>query len=227
MAEALDVRRRLLGPMHTDVAAVLHAMGSLRVRLRRFDEAMTDLEEAHAMRSKLLPGHRDTAATQAQLGVLYACTRPDSIGHTCIELALENQQRELGNEHPMLATTLCHKARLALVQQLPGFPHYQRRTCILTLRAQNAGQYAEALRSLKAALRIRRDVLGHDHPHVAIVWEMVAEALTGAGNATDARMALKKAEKIYAARLGPECGATKVVRRRIEESRAPQTALRQ
>lgn len=71
-AEAVAIRKETLGDDQLEVAASLSKLGSTRVALKKFDEALTDLREAHRIaRYKVGSQHKTVAQTLCNIGFLF------------------------------------------------------------------------------------------------------------------------------------------------------------
>ena len=71
LSQALEIRERLQGEDHLEVASILHALGEIAVRDQRPEEARQYLERALAIRQQKLPAeHRDLRHSAALLASL-------------------------------------------------------------------------------------------------------------------------------------------------------------
>ena len=69
---AVAIRKETLGDDQLEVAASLSKLGSTRVALKKFDEALTDLREANRIaRYKVGNQHKTVAQTLCNIGFLY------------------------------------------------------------------------------------------------------------------------------------------------------------
>ena len=73
-AEAVSIRKETLGSDQLEVAASLSKLGSTRVNLQKFDEALTDLREAHRIA-------RYKVGTNSKLGAQTLC---NMVGYSCL-----------------------------------------------------------------------------------------------------------------------------------------------
>ncbi|MBD2102058.1 FxSxx-COOH system tetratricopeptide repeat protein, partial [Leptolyngbya sp. FACHB-261] len=146
LAQALELRQRLLGQDHPDVATSLNNLALLYDSQGRYSEAEPLYLQALELRQRLLgQDHPDVATSLNNLALLYDSQGRYSEAEPLYLQALELRQRLLGQDHPSVANSLNNLAAL--------------------YRAQ--GRYSEAEPLLAQALELRQRLLGQDHPDVA------------------------------------------------------------
>jgi len=180
--EALEVRRKALGPDHPDVGVSLNALGTLRNKEGRYAEAERLQREAVAVLAKTLgPDSPELAEAQMQLGLTCFLLDRHEEAESLLRRALAVRESALGPDHPDVAENLAHLGYLL----------------------GNDGRYAEAETYLSRALAIRTATLGEDHFMVAVSKDLLADAYAGEGRYPEAEalylgsLALK--EKVYTA----------------------------
>lgn len=143
LAEALEVRRKELGPDHNDTLQTRFTMGSVLSTLGRFDEAEVELREAHERRRVLLgPDDRNALAAGASLGGVYQRMNRLADAERIWTDTLTRQRRILGDDDPATLRSLNNIGILYAVQ----------------------GRLDKAEESWRELLDRRRRALGPDHP---------------------------------------------------------------
>jgi CHAT domain-containing protein/Tfp pilus assembly protein PilF len=143
----LEIRERVLGPEHPDVAQALNSLAVFYVDMGDYARAEPLYERALATREKALgPEHIDVAITLSDLANLYKDRGYYAKAEPVYKRALTIWEKALGPEHPDVATTLDDLADLY----------------------KDRGYYAEAEPLLQRALIIRERALGQEHLHIGI-----------------------------------------------------------
>ncbi len=183
LERALDIRVRILGEHHLDVAMILNLLGGLYGQLEKFDDAIVAHKRALAIQQQLAgPDHIATYNSWRGLGMVQ-----DRQGHH--EAALESFRRVLpiaekryGKSHPIVADALNNIA--------------------MVLARLN--QPAASQELYERALEMRRRVLGPDHPSVAFSANGLAKVLYDQGRWKEALPFAAEAVRIRESALGPE-----------------------
>ncbi|HEY0737466.1 MAG TPA: tetratricopeptide repeat protein [Herpetosiphonaceae bacterium] len=182
-AQALSIRRRVLGAEHPDTALSLNNMGNVLWKQGQYDRAERYHAQALSIRRRVLGAeHPDTAKSLANLGVILEAQGQYVAAERALEQALAIWQRLLGNDHPITALSLIN---------LGG-----------VIEAQ--GQYAEAQHTYEQALAIQERVLGNDHPDTALSHFSLGEVFTAQGQYVEAQRSLEQALTIYRRALGDD-----------------------
>ena len=146
--QALEMRKRLLGEEHPDVAGSLNNLAGLYRSQGRYSEAEPLYQQALEMRKRLLGEEHPSVATSLNdLALLYDSQGRYSEAEPLYQQALEMRKRLLGPEHPDVATSLSNLAELYNSQ----------------------GRYAEAEPLYQQALQILEQQLGAEHPNTVTV----------------------------------------------------------
>ncbi len=162
---ALDIRERLLGSDHPDVASSLNNLGLLYCDLGACDRAVEPLERALAIRRRVFgEDHPLVAMSLNNAGVAYFKLGRTDDARDAYTRGLAIRKRALGPDHPRLA-----------------FSHEG-----LGIVALAAGDHATALSHYRTAVALRTAALGDDHPDVAYAIDGVGDALLAAGDARGA-----------------------------------------
>ena len=130
-------------------ADLLNSLGNILIREERYEEALTNLREAHALREKLLgSSHLEVAGDLNDIANALRLQGKLSEALSTYFQALHIQEKILPAGHPILASKLNNIA--------------------LVLRDQ--GRLVEAARYMQQALTIRRAALGEEHPKSLEAW---------------------------------------------------------
>jgi CHAT domain-containing protein/tetratricopeptide (TPR) repeat protein len=179
---SLSLRETELGRMHLDVAASLHRLGDLHVKLGEYDKALPLLARALDIREKA-PGRSDpdVAATLDILAGLHFEQGAYVNAESLLVRALDIREKALGRTHPDLAKTLTKLAELHLEQ----------------------GAYAKVEPLLVRALTIREKASGPMHPTVAEALSDLAGLYRELGDYAKAAPLFVRALDINEKALGP------------------------
>jgi tetratricopeptide (TPR) repeat protein len=144
--QALNMRRKLLGDKHPDVAFSLCNLASSHAGLDNHSLALELGQQALEMQRELLGDkHDDVARSLANLSSVRANLGDYASALEIGEQALDMQRELWGNKHPNVARSLSHLA------------NYHAKL----------GDYPRALELGQQALEMRRELLGDKHPSVA------------------------------------------------------------
>jgi tetratricopeptide (TPR) repeat protein len=183
LKQALELRKRLLGDEHLDVANSLNALAELYREWGRYRDAEPLYQQALSMKKRLLEEeHPDVATILSNLAELYHRQWRLSELEPLYLNALKLKKRLLGEEHQDVATILNNLAEFYSSQ----------------------GRYTEAERLYKQALDLRKRALGENHQDVAQTLNNLARLYCIQGLYTQAESLFKKALKIGRCRLGEE-----------------------
>jgi len=112
-AQALEVRKRLLGAEHHDVAESLNNLAELYYNQGRYAEAEPLFKQALEMTKHLLgPEHPDVATSLDNLAALYQSQGRYAEAESLFKQALEMRKHLLGPEHPDVTYSLNNLAAL-------------------------------------------------------------------------------------------------------------------
>ena len=146
LTQSLDLRRKLLGEEHEDIATSLNQAAWTHQLQGRYGEAEPLFLQALAMRQRLLGNeHSDVASSLNNLALLYKKQGRYREAEPLYQQALAMFQRLLGDEHPAIATSLNN----------------------LALLYKNQGRYSEAKPLFQSALAMTKRLLGDEHPAIA------------------------------------------------------------
>jgi serine/threonine-protein kinase len=183
VGEALEIRRRLHGPEHPDVASSLASLGNLRYDQGRYGEAEELFRQSLEIRRRHLGGEApEVAASLNDLAAaLYERGRFDR-AEEMYRQALEMRRRLLGEGSPEVAVSLSGLASV--------------------LDRQGRGEEAEDL--YRRALEIRRRLYGPVHPDLALSLNNLAALLTDRGDYAAAERMLREVAEMEAKLFGEE-----------------------
>jgi non-specific serine/threonine protein kinase/serine/threonine-protein kinase len=195
LREALEARRRVLGPGHP---ATLTSMNDLADAYRmqgRYTEAEALHRETLEMQKRVLgTDHSNTLSSMNNLGMALSYQGRYSEAEALHRGTLEMQKRVLGPDHPEtlasmsnLAVAYYHQDRFAEAEALfretldiqkqvlgPDHPHTLVSMGNLALMCSNLGRHAEAEALHRETLEIKRRVQGPDHPETLKVMNNLA-----------------------------------------------------
>jgi tetratricopeptide (TPR) repeat protein len=228
--QALELRKRLLGEDHPDVATSLNNLAELYNSQGRYDRAEPLCLQALELRKRLLgEDHPDIATSLNNLALLYKSQRYKSQGHydqaePLYLQALELRKRLLGEDHPDVVTSLSNLAglynsqgrydqaellclqALELSKRLLGedHPHVAASLNNLAFVYNSQGRYDQAEPLYLQALELSKRLLGEDHPHVAASLSNLAELYRTQGRYDQAEPLYLQALELSKRLLGEE-----------------------
>ncbi|NEQ81057.1 MAG: tetratricopeptide repeat protein, partial [Moorea sp. SIO2I5] len=186
--QALDLRKRLLGEEHPDVATSLNNLAALYSRQGRYQQAEPLYQQALQLFKRLLgEEHLDVATSLNNLAFLYESQGRYQEAEPLYQQALDLRKRLLGEEHPDVATSLnnlaflyssqgryqeaepLYQQALQLKKRVLGEEHPSVATSLnnLAFLYESQGRYQEAEPLYQQALQLKKRVLGEEHPSVA------------------------------------------------------------
>ncbi len=211
--QALEIRRRILGPEDASVAQSLSNLAELRRAQRRFEEARKLYEQAIRLRTRLSgPEHPDLVPALSGLALLEAEAGKGEKARQLLERCVAIRKKAFGPDHPRTLEALANLAGLeASLGELQRAESFYRKI----LKAQQAGdpasadlattlvhlaevlrrggRSAEAVPLLRRALSIREKKLGAEHPETAWVRNDLGVNLHLLGKEEEARKLLEAA----------------------------------
>src|SRR6266508_4050121 len=144
---ALEIRERLLGTEHRDVAAGIDSLAGVYSDRGEYVKAEPLYLRALDIREKALgKDHPSTAISLNSLASLYHLQGKYAEAEPLYRRSLDIREKALGKDHPSTATGISNLARIY----------------------DSQGRYAEAEPLYKRALDIREKALGNDHPGTVI-----------------------------------------------------------
>ncbi len=179
----LDIRRRLLGPDHPEVAASLNVLGVVLRETGEYGEAETVLRRALDLRRRVFgPRHPDVAESLNDLGTVLWKQGDVAGAEPLIRKALAMRRDLLGPEDDKVAKSLNNLAIL----------YYSR------------GDFARAAPLYREALAVHRRTLGADNPETAALMNNLAILLSRQGNYAEAEDLFLEVLETRRRLLGPE-----------------------
>jgi tetratricopeptide (TPR) repeat protein len=180
---ALEIRERLLGTKHRDVAAAIDSLAGIYTDRGEYVKAAPLYSRALAIREKALgKDHPDTASSLNNLAALYYYQGKYEEAEPLYKRALDIREKALGKDHPGTAESLNDMAILYSDQ----------------------GKYMEAEPLYKRALDIRQKALGKDHPDTASSLNSLAGLYGEQGKYAEAEPLYKRALDICEKALGKD-----------------------
>jgi CHAT domain-containing protein/Tfp pilus assembly protein PilF len=180
---ALEIRERVLGPDHRDVAAALNNLAALYRYKGDYAKAEPLYQRALVIKEKALgPEHPDVAGSLNNLANLYYSKGDYAKAEPLYQRALVIWEKALGPEHPDVATSLHNLAGL----------YYSK------------GDYPKAEPLFERALAIKEKTLGPEHPDVATPLNNLANLYNSKGDYAKAEPLYQRALAIREKALGPE-----------------------
>src|SRR6266498_4143238 len=225
IARALEIRERILGPDHRDVASTINVLANLYYYKGDYAKAEPLYQRALDIREKALgPEHPQVASSLNNLANLYI-DRGAYVKAEPLHLrSLAIWEKALGPEHPGVADVLNNLALLydELGEYAKAEPLHQRALGIrekalgpehpdvadvlnnLALLYRDRGEYAKAEPLYQRALVIREKSLGPDHPFIASSLNNLADLFRYRGEYAKAETRYQRALVIRENALGPE-----------------------
>lgn len=221
--EALDMRKRLYGKSHPQIAASLALMGVLYMDRDDFNKSEACLQEALAIFRECqadAPNDVDptnVAACMSRLASLDERKGNFAAAESKYREALAIFRQAAGDEHPDVATTLADlaltlqyrrdfdgaeallKEALEIDRRVYGDRHPMVATClnILGTNYYHIGDYAEAEKLFTESLAIRRIQWGDEHDEVATSLNNLAALKGHRGDFAGARELFEEVLRIY------------------------------
>ena len=214
----LEVRERLLGAEHRDVAAAINGLAGIYLDRGEYVKAEPLYKRAIDIREKA-PGkdHPATATSLNKLALVYQDLGKYVEAEPLYKRALEIREKALSKDHPDTAQSLNNLALLYRTQgnYVEAEAIYKRALDIcekalgkddpataiilsnLALLYSRQGKYIEAEPLYKRALEIREKALSKDHPDTARALNNLAELYRTQGNYVEAEPIYKRALDIY------------------------------
>jgi tetratricopeptide (TPR) repeat protein len=234
---ALQIRERIYGHDHPDVAASLGGLAAVRWSQGRAAEAeslykdVVDLDRRHRK-----PEDPRTLSNLGNLAVVYWSQGRYGEAEPLFRRTLEVQERVLGADHPDVAGTLMNLGSLSWSQGRydEALAYYERARPIFEKSFgarhprvagiyNNLGEtywklhrYAEAEPMFRRALAIKDSVLAGGHPSIAITLNGLAGLLRDQGRYAEAEPLYRRALAIRTRELGPDHSDTKETRRDLD-----------
>jgi CHAT domain-containing protein/Tfp pilus assembly protein PilF len=179
----LEIRERLLGPEHRDVANALNNLGILYAIKGEYAKAEPLYQRALAIRERALgPEHLDVAQSLNSLAILYYRKGDYTKAELLYQRSLSIYEKVLGPEHLDVANALYNLANLYT----------------------NKGDYTKAEQLYQRSLNIYEKALGPENPDVADALNSLAAICAEKGDYAKAEPLYQRSLNIYEKALGPE-----------------------
>ncbi len=223
--QALDIREKLLGYEHPDVAASLNTLAELYRVIGRYAEAEPLFKRSLAIREKSLgPDDPNVGTSLNNLAALFYTQGRYAEAEALFKRSLSIYEKSFGPDHPNVAQILNN---LVLLYQSQGRYAEAEPLCkrSLAIREKSLGpvhpdvaeslnslaglyytqcRYAEAEPLYKRSLSIREKSLGPDHPYVGISLNNIAQLYYSQSRYTEAEPLYKRSLAILEKSLGPD-----------------------
>lgn len=229
---ALDIREKVLGPEHLELATSLTTLGEIHSTLIELGKAKPLLERGLEIRRGILgPRHPEVAESLTHLGALSYAAGNFRGSIQILNRALTIREEALGSSHPDVAVTLTHLAiaERGLSQLDRAKANAERAIGILrTASAERRkdlaiavnvdgnilgrlGHFEQSRNMLEESLHLFEQASGSQHPHVAGALVQLAMLEGKQGNHRAALSLLEQALTINEASYGknnPEVAGT-------------------
>jgi CHAT domain-containing protein/Tfp pilus assembly protein PilF len=180
---SLEIREKVLGPDHPEVALALHNLAGLYLKQGRYSEAEPLYRRSLGIFEKNLgPNHPDVARSLNNLAELYREQGRYTEAEPLYRRSLAIREKALGLDHPDVGTGLNNLALLHFMQ----------------------GHYAEAEPLMQRSLVIAEKALGPDHPFVATSVNNLAKLYEAQGRFTEAEQLFRRSLAMLEKALGPD-----------------------
>jgi serine/threonine-protein kinase len=181
MSEALELRRRVLGPRHPSTLETLNNLATIRFRRGRYAWAAEVQQEVVAARRAERPGldDDDTITMVSNLGVMRLRSGDLAAAERHLVEALDARRRLFDDGHPSIGTSVRLLAEMRRVQ----------------------GRHAQAVALGEEALAILAQHLPDDHVRLAEARITIGAALIDGGRSREAIPLLRSAVAAREAKL--------------------------
>jgi eukaryotic-like serine/threonine-protein kinase len=181
--QAIDVRRRVLGPKNPDTLQSMSSLGRTFYVENRLAEAEKLLRETLALQQRVLgPRHPDTLATTQRLANVLGYEGDISTSEKLTRQVLDSRRRVLGEGNPDTLQSMDNLAWLLISQK----------------------RYAEAEKVQRDALSVEERVQGADNPDTLDSMNRLARILSLEGNYAEAEKLQRQSLDLERRVLGPE-----------------------
>ncbi len=222
---SLQLRRRLYGDRHAEIAESLNSLGEVRYDRGDLDGAERLYREAYTMRRELLGDNSAEVATSLDnLANVYHQRGQLEEAERMYREALSIRRRVLGPEHQDVASSLnnvavvlhdqgrldqaeeLYRESLALARRVLGDEHPDVATGLNNLAAllDERGRPEEAEPLYREAIAMTRRLLGPRHPGVAVSLYNLGVLLEGRGEYAEAERLYQEGLDLVTEQLGPE-----------------------
>jgi CHAT domain-containing protein/Tfp pilus assembly protein PilF len=220
-----EIRERVLGPEHRDVAETINGLGALYFYKGEYAKTESLYQRGLDIREKVLgPEHPIVAASLNNLAIVYQEKGEYAKAEPLYQRALAIREKVLGPEHALVAASLSNLATLHFKTgaYLKAEPLYQRALAIsenvlgpehpnvassligLALIYSDRGDYQKAESLTVRALAIRERTLGPEHPDVAASLSNLAFIYRYKGDYAKAEPHYLRAMAIWEKTVGPD-----------------------
>src|SRR6266540_1221139 len=221
----LEIRERLLGTEHRDVAAAIDSLAGIYTGRGEYVNAEPLYRRALDIREKTLgKDHPDTARSLNNLADLYQYRGKYVEAEPLYKRALDIYEKALGKDHPNTARSLnslailynrqgkygeaepLFKRVLDINEKALGKDHPDTATSLnnLAILYNRQGKYGEAEPLFKRVLDINEKALGKDHPDTATSLNNLAVLYASQGKYVEAEPLHKRALDIREKALGKD-----------------------
>ena len=225
LAQAVDIRRRVLGPEHPDTLRTMASLGVNSFDQGRYAEAEKTLRETLDVRRRVLgPDHPDTLQSMNDLGLVLNAEGRFADAANVLRDALEIKTRVLGPENPATVNSMenvgnvleeedhhaeaekLYREALDIRRRVQGPDAPQTVSAMNNLGniIDNEGHHAEAEQLLRDSLEIESRVLGPEHPDTLRSMHNLGDILYEEGRYAEAETMLRETLNISRRVLGPE-----------------------
>jgi len=220
-----EVRERVLGPEHSDLADVLNLLAILYWHKGEYAKAEPLFQKTLTIREKALgPEHPEVAAVLNNLAILYEDTGNYANAELLYQRALVNAEKALGPQHPDVAASLDNLANfyrlkgeyakaeplfqraLAIKEQALGPDHSDIAISLnnLAIFHHERGEYSQAESLGLRALAVAEKALGPQHTNVAVILGSLANLYDDKGDYAKAEQFHQRSLAIKENALGPD-----------------------
>lgn len=219
---AVDIRRRLQGDSHPDLALSIDYLGTVQQGLGDFIHAEAAFRLALDMRRRLLGDrHLDVAESLNNLSVVLSLLDRNDEALDCDREALDIRRERLGNDHPEVAQSLnnlgvslyyagdldaaepLYREALAIRRAKLGdeHPFVANTLCNLARLLRDRSRHEESERHFREAIRVWTLSLGETHPQLSTGWYNLGFVVELRGDPAGAADAFRRGNDIDRATL--------------------------
>jgi serine/threonine-protein kinase len=234
--EALEMREKLLGPDHPEVAVSAYGVGSFYAYNRRWDEAKEYFTRSLTIREVAL-GPQDPLVAESlkNLAGVHLFQDDPERAEELLKRAIEIQQETLRPNHPKIAevseslavlyaqqeryeeSVRFHRKALSIWRNSLGLEHPMIGMVLSNLGSAYKGQerFEIAEDTYREALALREKVLGLEHPGVGFTLEGLAGLYLAQERMAEAEPLLRRAHQIFETSFGADGARTLSVLRSL------------
>jgi serine/threonine protein kinase len=223
--QAVEIRRRLLGPRNPATLVSMHSLGRDLVDTKRYAAAEKLLRETLDIQRQVAgPEDPETLRTMRSVAGVLINQGRYAEAERLLRVTLDAQRRVLGPEHPATLESMNHlgavlmregryaesekwqRQTLDIRRRVLGPEHWFTLQSMINLASVlgRLGRYGEAEKLDRETLDMERRTLGLEHPDTLMSMSNLANVLSQEGRYAEAERLLRETRDIQLRVLGPD-----------------------